>query len=116
MNDRTKALAIPRKVKERVSRRDSERGWPCCIWCGRPAPTENRLAFSNAHYISRAQGGRGVVGNILTLCPDCHRRYDATDDRQVMRFFFKNYLQRMHMDWDESKLYYSKEGEHGNTV
>jgi len=118
MNDRTKALAIPREVKEQVARRDSVNGWPCCIWCGKPAPTTNRLAFSCAHYISRAQGGLGIVENTLTLCEVCHPRYDASIHRVAMRAYFKAYLLRKHPFWSEDKLTYQKneEGDHADPV
>ena len=108
MNDRTKALAIPQTVKVAVADRDSAGGWPCCIYCGRPAPTGNPLAFSNAHYIARSQGGLGIVENILTLCPACHGQYDATDSRRAMRQYFKAYLEHKHTGWDEEKLTYKK--------
>ena len=118
MNDRTKALAIPLDVKMQVAKRDRVGGWPCCVWCGRTAPAANDLAFSNAHYISRAQGGLGIAENILTLCPACHRRYDATEHRTAMRAYFKAYLLRRHPGWDEKNLVYQKneEGGHGNTM
>lgn len=108
MNERTTALGITIAVKEAVSERDSFDGHPCCILCGSPAPVNDRLAFSNAHYISRSQGGLGVVENIVTLCPNCHRRYDQTTDRPVLREYFKEYLRSKHEGWDESKLYYRK--------
>lgn len=91
MKKRTQALAIPQAVKAAVAKRDSVEGWPCCILCGRPAPTSEPLAFSNAHYISRAQGGRGIEKNILTLCPGCHRRYDGAE-RNDLRPFLRKYL------------------------
>ena len=53
---RTKCLEIPMKVKRIVAERDSVDGHPCCIWCGKPAPTTNPLAYSNAHYIPRSRG------------------------------------------------------------
>lgn len=96
MNRRTKALQIPPKVKERVLSRDE---W--CVYCGRPGAP-------NAHFISRAQGGLGIEENILTLCTECHRRYDQTTDRAKMREFFKEYLKSRYPEWDESKLYYKK--------
>ena len=108
MKERTKALAIPRPVKQKVAERDSMGGWPCCIWCGRPAPPPAPLAFSCAHYISRAQGGLGIPENILTLCPGCHDEYDATENRQVMREFFKAWLIKKYPDWQEDKLVYKK--------
>ena len=115
MTDRTTALAIPRQVKDQVSRRDSVQCWPCCILCGRTAPISNPLAFSCAHYISRAQGGLGIEENILTLCPTCHREYDG-ERRQELRPILERYLREHYPGWDENKLYYSKEGEHGNTM
>ena len=108
MHTRTKALGITIRVKEEVAERDSFDGFPCCILCGTPAPPYNRLAFSNAHYINRAQGGLGVEENILTLCPDCHHRYDQTTDRAMLKSFFGRYLKEHYPDWDESKLVYQK--------
>jgi 5-methylcytosine-specific restriction endonuclease McrA len=105
---RTKALSIPREVKKAVAERDSCDGYPCCIWCGKPALTEDTLAFSNAHFISRAQGGKGIEENILTLCPDCHRKYDQTTAREGMKAFFRGYLRTMYPAWDENKIYYKK--------
>ena len=106
---RTKACDIPPQVKMAVAERDSIDGHPCCIWCGKPAPTTNPLAFSNAHYISRGQGGLGIVQNILTLDWECHMKYDQTDEREKMKAFFKEYLKTKHPDWDEEKLIYRKE-------
>ena len=108
MNKRTKAVGITIAVKEAVAERDSFDGFPNCILCGLPAPVNNRLAFSNAHYINRAQGGLGVEENVLTLCPDCHRRYDQTTDRAMLKPFFGRYLADHYPDWDESKLVYKK--------
>ena len=111
MHTRTKALGITIRVKEEVADRDSFDGYPCCVLCGLPAPVNNRLAFSNAHYISRAQGGRGVEENILTLCFECHRRYDQTTDRAMLKPFFGRYLKSHYPEWDESKLVYKKQEE-----
>ena len=110
MNQRTKALGITIAVKEAVADRDSFDGHPCCLLCGSPAPVNNRLAFSNAHYISRAQGGLGVEENILTLCPNCHiNRYDQGPDRKQVRVFLRNYLIEKYPNWNEEKLTYKKE-------
>lgn len=107
MKDRTLALSIPRGVKEAVAKRDSVEGWPCCIICGRPAPTSNPLAFSCAHYISRAQGGLGIEENILTLCPGCHREYDS-EKRNELRPILTRHLKDHYENWTESELLYRK--------
>ena len=109
MHKRTKSLEIPLEVKKKVAERDSIDGHPCCIWCGKPAPTYNPLAFSNAHYISRGQGGLGIEENTLTLDWECHLRYDQSEHRETMKEFFKDYLKTKYTDWDEEKLIYKKE-------
>lgn len=105
---RTKSLEIPMKVKKAVAKRDSFGGWTCCIFCGKPAPTENPLAFSNAHYIARSQGGLGIEENILTLCPECHRQYDNSEFRWAMMGVLRGHLKSKYTDWDETKLVYKK--------
>lgn len=107
MKDRTTALGIPRRVKAAVAERDSVEGWPCCILCGRPAPTRNPLAFSCAHYIARSQGGLGIEENILTLCWPCHQEYDG-DRRKELRPILARHLRENCEGWDESKLTYQK--------
>lgn len=95
---RSRACDIPYKVKKAVWIRDRGR----CIFCG------SHYAMPTAHYVSRANGGLGVEQNILTLCNDCHRRYDQTTDRKALKEFFTAYLKSQYVDWDESKLYYKK--------
>lgn len=112
MHGRTQALAIPKDVKIAVAVRDSVDGHPCCVWCGKPAPTDYETAFSNAHYISRAQGGLGIEENILTLCPECHRAFDQGIGRHKMRAFFKHYLSIRYFGWAEEKLIYRKDFQH----
>lgn len=108
MKPRTKALAIPPEIKQEVATRDSVEGWPCCIYCGKPAPTDNPTAYSCAHYIARSQGGLGIEENTLTLCPKCHRRYDATGHREEMRRLFRAYLVQKYKNWKEENLTYNK--------
>lgn len=110
MKRRTRELAILMDVKIKVAERDCVDGWPCCILCGEPAPTSNLLAFSNAHYIPRAQGGLGIEENILTLCPKCHREYDGIK-RTKLRPILRKHLRDHYKNWDESKLFYQKRGE-----
>lgn len=106
MRKDTKARDFSRQAKEQISERDSIDGWPCCVFCGLAAPAP--LAWSNAHFISRAQGGLGIPENGLTLCPECHRRYDQTTARPEMREFFREYLQEHYPGWNEEELYYRK--------
>ena len=108
MRKDTKARDFDSDAKRAIATRDSFEDWPCCISCGRPAPQEKPTAFSNAHFISRAQGGLGIPENGLTLCPECHRKYDQTTARKEMREYFMEYLKSKYQDWDESKLYYRR--------
>lgn len=108
MKERTMALSIPLEVKKAVAERDSCEGHPCCILCGRPAPLSYPLAYSNAHYISRAQGGLGIEENILTLCPGCHRDYDGRM-RNELRPILTGYLKEKYGNWSEDNLVFRKE-------
>jgi hypothetical protein len=108
MRKDTKAQDFDRKAKIAISQRDSIDGWPCCVYCGAAAPSE--LAYSNAHFIARSQGGLGIEENGLTLCTICHKRYDQTTDRIKMREFFREYLKARYPEWDESKLYFRRYG------
>lgn len=108
MRKDTRARDFSQTVKKKIAQRDSFDGWPCCINCGQPAPSESPIAFSNAHFISRAQGGMGIEENGLTLCPRCHHLYDQTTERTRLREYFREYLMDNYPGWNESKLYYRK--------
>ena len=100
MNRRTRATGIPKKVKHKVYKRDREH----CVLCGRYALPE----WACAHYIARSHGGLGVEQNILTLCPDCHMRYDNTVERGMIKIVLAAYWQSKYDDWDERNLVYDK--------
>lgn len=108
MRKDTKARDFDRATKVAISERDSIDGWPCCVNCGAAAPAP--LSWSNAHFIARSQMGKGVPENGLTLCPECHRRYDQTTERESLRKYFREYLKECYPEWDEEKLYYRKDG------
>ena len=97
MHKRTAALAISKKVKDRVYQRDDG----CCVWCGKPGIPE-------AHFIPRSLGGLGIEQNILTLCRSCHDRYDRSPDRKKMKDWFREYLRSMYENWNEEELIYRK--------
>ena len=106
MRKDTKARDFDRAAKKAIAQRDSVDGWPCCVFCGAAAPGE--LSWSNAHYIARSQGGLGIPENGLTLCPQCHHRYDQTTARAEMRGFFREYLREHYEEWSEAALIYRK--------
>ena len=113
MRKDTKARDFDRKTKEAIAIRDSIDGWPCCVYCGAASPTDLTPVWSNAHFISRAQGGLGIERNGLTLCPRCHRQYDQSTKREEMRGYFREYLQDHYEDWEEDNLIYRKENHFG---
>lgn len=106
---RTKGLEIPAEVKRKVAERDSIDGHPCCIWCGKPAPTTNPLAFSCAHILRRSQGGRGIETNIVTLCWKCHQKFDESGERGKIMDFVSQYMKQHYgNDWSIEEQEYRK--------
>ena len=99
---RAKATDISQAVKRKVFERDNG----CCVVCG-----NSYNVMPNAHFIPRSKGGLGIEENILTLCPECHWRYDRTFERAGMGAYFRDYLRERYPGWDETKLIYRK-GEH----
>lgn len=109
MYDLTKACAIPRAVKDAVAKRDSIAGHPCCIYCGRPAPSEMPIAYSNAHIVKRSQGGLGIETNIVTLCARCHYKFDDSTERPTIMHYIKAYMKKQYGKWNEKDQVYKKE-------
>lgn len=105
----TKAHEIPLEIKKAVAERDSIAGYPCCIYCGKPAPTENPLAYSNAHIVKRSQGGLGIETNIVTLCATDHFRFDDSMDRPMMMKYITKYMREKYEKWNEDEQIYRKE-------
>lgn len=100
MHRQTKRTMIPAAVKDRVFERDHGR----CVMCGRVCG----LWDASAHFVARAQGGLGIEQNILTLCSDCHHRYDQTAERHQIREILRDYLKEIYPEWEESTLIYKK--------
>lgn len=96
MHRSTKATNISPAVKKKVFERDGY-----CVWCGSP------YGLPESHYVPRSKLGLGIEENILTLCRECHRKFDG-EDREKMQPILKEYLMSKYPDWDESKLVYRK--------
>lgn len=98
---RAKACALSQRVKREVFERDGG----LCVYCHKPGLPE-------AHYIPRSKGGLGIPENVLTLCRECHDRFDhgTAWERALMRAYFQQYLFDHYDEWDEAKLIYHKEG------
>lgn len=108
MNKRTKALSIPKSVKEAVYRRDNG----VCVLCGSP------LGEPVAHVVRRSQGGLGIERNIVTLCPMCHKSYDEGTNlwrfgkgvtRESLYCHFVAYMKGFYTDWNREDMIYRKE-------
>lgn len=98
---RAKATQISTKVKTAVYDRDNG----LCVVCGRPG-------YPNAHYIPRSAGGLGIEENIVTLCMECHDRFDFGDGETMAGIGdrIREYLMEHYPEWDEEKLVYRKYG------
>lgn len=94
----TKSTDIPERIKRRVRERDGN----CCIICGRP------WWLQTAHYIGRAQGGLGIPQNLVTLCRECHEKYDNGDYREEYGQMIHDYLKGWYPDLDKLELRYDK--------
>ena len=96
----TKATDIPQTVKIVVWARDNHR----CVVCGSSegAPV--------AHVVRRSQGGRGIEQNIVTLCHNCHRRYDEgpKQDREHIYVRLVAHLKGVYPDWTREDMIYKK--------
>ena len=97
MSKLSEATSISRETKEKVYERDKGK----CILCGKPGLPE-------AHFISRSHLGMGVEENIVTLCRECHNRYDHTTEKKKIKEQIRSYLKSKYEDWNEEKLIYKR--------
>lgn len=100
MRRETRFTAIQPATWKRVYDRDNG----CCVLCERGG------ILQGAHFIGRAQGGLGVERNIVMLCPECHREYDQTEQREEIRAELREYLRGLYPGWNEEQLIYRKYG------
>ena len=107
MNKRTKALQIPKSVKEAVYQRDNG----VCVLCSSP------LGEPVAHVVRRSQGGLGIEKNIVTLCPMCHGAYDEGTSlwrfgegvtRETLYCRIVAHLKGFYPDWNREDMIYKK--------
>ena len=98
MQKRTKAVAIPPKVRQEVEERDNHQ----CIFCKSP------YCRGEAHYINRSQGGLGIAKNLVTVCSECHRQMDNGKDIERYRKIAREYLMSKYLDWKEEDLIFNK--------
>ena len=107
MNKQTKALAIPKAVKDAVFQRDGGR----CVLCRSP------LGEPVCHVIRRSQSGKGIEQNIVTLCPNCHRAYDEGENlwrfgkgvtRENLYCRIVAHLKGFYPDWSRDEMVYKK--------
>ena len=98
MHKRTKALDIPKSVKDKVWERDNHR----CIICG------SSQAMPNAHYIPRSKSGLGIPENIVTLCQSCHYDFDNSIRRNELGKHIRAYLDIHYPDFSDERRIYNK--------
>lgn len=96
-----KATSIPTAVRKIVRERDGG-----CIFCEHLGFERTGMATEIMHYISRAQGGRGIPENLAVGCIYHHRLMDQgiARERQMMRALFRHYLREKYPDWNEDSL------------
>ena len=95
---RTKALEISEKTKLIVWERDNQQ----CIFCHKWVP----IQCANSHFIKRSQGGLGIQQNIMTNCPECHRKFDDTTNRKEMIKIAEKYFRSKYRKWNKKELLY----------
>ena len=83
-----KPTDISQKVKNAVWERDNRR----CVVCG------TIYAMPNAHIIRRSHGGLGIEENIVTLCQECHRKFDEgrNHEHEIVKEKIHRYMKRLY--------------------
>ena len=97
MSKRSKACDIPKKVREEVYKRDKG-----CIICG----SIHNLTI--AHFISRAQSGRGIKENLVTLCTLCYHEMDNGKNSLEIKEKVRQYLEKLYPNFTDEMRTYDK--------
>lgn len=100
MNKRTKATSISMTVRAKVFNRDGQH----CFKCG------SYRNLETAHYISRANAGKGIEQNLAMMCHSCHYEYDFTPNRKAIAEEFRKYLDDLYPDFVHEDRFYKKGG------
>ena len=106
MNDRTKALQIPYKVKNIVWMRQGGRS----VWSGKMISVEECCC----HFVSRARSGLGIEENVVGLTTEEHRIFDLNEPgdhkelQERMREKAREHLKAFYPGWCEDDLKYKK--------
>lgn len=100
-SNRSKATDIPMSVKQKVWERDNHH----CINCGSP------YSMPNSHILSRAHSGLGIETNIVTMCLECHNKYDngTKIEKNKIRENVIQYMKSIYgSEWSIEKQKYKK--------
>lgn len=65
----------------------------------------------NSHILSRAHSGLGIETNIVTMCLECHHKYDngIKKDKEKIKNKVVNYMKSIYgNDWSIEKQKYKK--------
>lgn len=110
MSKRARKAEFSAKTRRIIEERDNG-----CIFCQMRYHMEKAFwmdlnVFSIMHYIPRGQNGLGIEQNGAVGCQYHHTMMDNGNEgrRKEMLELFKEYLESIYDDWDESKLKYSK--------
>ncbi len=101
MNRRTKATAIPKKVKDAVWERDGGKCIVCGYYPGNPC----------CHILSRAHSGRGIETNLITLCNTHHFQFDSGSrkDRDAIEDIVTSHMKSIYgEEWCKEDQAYKK--------
>jgi 5-methylcytosine-specific restriction endonuclease McrA len=55
----------------------------CCALCGWSGTDGHGKGLHQAHLVADQHGGPATSSNLVPLCPPCHRRYDAGQQKRT---------------------------------